>query len=164
MDARLLPESCPRPPPGPREMDSLWVKMGKLSLTSCSVMNTVAVPDSPLRPWASSAFTTTSYLSCVSRSRCLFMVTMSPAKCVLSGTMLPEELLKKYGCPDATQRAVTSELLGDFPVQPGPRARGDPPPISTLCTVRPKPHKHFCPLWAEKEPEAASRLRVSTVL
>lgn len=71
---------------------------------------------------------------------------------------------KKYGCPDTTQRAVTSELLGDFPVQPGPRARRDPPPISTPCTARPKPHKHFGPLWAEKEPEATSRLRLSRVL
>ena len=93
MDARLLPESPPTPP-GPRERGLLWVKMGKLSLTSCRVMNTVAVPDSPRRPWASFASTTTSYLSCISRSRFLFMVTMSPAKCVLSGTMLPGELLK----------------------------------------------------------------------
>lgn len=54
--------------------------MGKLSLMSCSVISTVAVPESPRRPWASRASTTTSYLAFVSRSKSLVVVEMSPVK------------------------------------------------------------------------------------
>lgn len=48
MDARLLPEH--RPHQGPGRGAHTGIQKMKLSLASCRVMNTVAVPDSPRRP------------------------------------------------------------------------------------------------------------------
>lgn len=57
-----------------------WVKMGKLSLMSSSLISTVAVPDSPRRPRASCVSTTILYSAFFSLSKFLTFVKMSPEK------------------------------------------------------------------------------------
>lgn len=89
--------SQPPSSPGPWGKSSRWVKMGKLSLMSCRVTSTVAVPDSPRRPWASRASTTISYLACISLSKVLVVVKMSPAKSIRAGAVLLGGTLENTG-------------------------------------------------------------------